>query len=82
MSMNLYFKVLRVAGNEGYMEFPFQTPTELSYKVMKASTLEARMKLVKDYIDNAVAWDDDTKERVWRRCWGLMNSAHLELRVG
>lgn len=47
MSMNLYFEV--VGG--GHVEFPFPTPTSLTYAVYREPSKEKRLKLIRDYLD-------------------------------
>jgi len=76
MSMNLRFSVI---GSKEWVDFPFQTPSELTFQVLDARTLEERMNIIKNYIHNDTGWDEEAKDRIWTRCWGLMNSAHLEL---
>ena len=52
MSMNLIFET-----KDGHVvDFPFQTPTELTYKVLNEESQELRIKLVKGQIDR---WDLD-----------------------
>ena len=76
MSMNLCFTVV---GSKEWIDFPFQTSSALTARVLNAGTVQERMSIVKDYIYNDTGWDEEDKVRIWTRCWGLMNSAHLEL---
>lgn len=78
MSMNLCFNVV---GSKEWIDFPFQTPTTLTFKVMEATTIQEQMAIVKSYIydQQGLGSDQEYRDRIWRRCWGLMNSAHLQL---
>ena len=76
MSMNLYFNVV---GVDAWVDFPFQTPTILTYKVMDAKTLEERIEILRDYVFNTMKWEQDTKEYVWGRVEKRMRDTKLEL---
>ena len=49
MSMNLFFS--SISNNGIYIDFPFQTPTELTFKVIKAKTTVEQLAILKEYID-------------------------------
>ena len=69
--MNLMFEV---KGSTAYVDFPFQTPTDLTYAVIREKDIEKRIQLVKDYIKNI---DDNTY--LIEECETLMRDEKLEL---
>ena len=76
MSMNLYF---RVKDGSGMIDFPFQTPTELTYAVMEAETTQDRLALIKQYLER---FEENTPEEIAETLEILefrMNSKHLDL---
>jgi hypothetical protein len=76
MSMNLAFE------NNDYevIDFPFQTPTELSLKVMDSSYSE-RVYLITEYILRYMYEDDDfeSKTKLIDKCVGMLSDDKLEL---
>lgn len=62
MSMNLIWSI-KIKGNGKERirreEFPYQTSTDVTYKVLEASTTEEILNIIKEDIKN---WDDERKE--------------------
>jgi len=56
--MNLIFTVKDCPG--AYVDFPFQTPTNLTYSVFNAESVDEKLKLIKERL---IEWDTD-KERI------------------
>lgn len=75
MSMNLYFKV-RGAPTFVKVDFPWQTPTKVTHAVINASTLEERLKILRESISY---WEDDMIERKIKEAEQLLTSDTLEL---
>ena len=75
MSMNLIF---RVKGCKGYVDFPFQTPTKLTYSVLNCKSKEKQLKLIKDYIDD-MTWDPVIKKTKIKEVKDLLKSPYLKL---
>lgn len=64
MSHNLIF-ASRVNHRFTWEDFPFQTPTELTRKVIAAEgNLETQWTLVRDFIRNSSWWDSEEKQRL------------------
>lgn len=71
--MNLAFFV---NGGAGVVEFPFQTPTSLTYAVLKKETNEERLVLIKQYLEGEPPeYVEDILEQIQQ----LMSSPHLTL---
>ena len=75
MSMNLCFHVK----GGGYVDFPFQTPTKLSYSVFKAGTKEEKLRLIKLYLQDCE--DREWVEQLLSEIKKLLNNPNLELVV-
>ena len=75
MSMNLCFVV---KNSDTIMDFPFQTPTKLTYAVLAAKTPEAKRKLICKHM-NDVKWTAETKKIMLDRFDALMASPNLQL---
>jgi len=73
MSMNLAF----LTNNKNHIEFPFQTPTSLSYAVMKEKTRENRLKLILEYIDNT--YDKTYTQNIKEECTKMLLDQSLTL---
>ena len=73
MSMNLHFKV---KGGAGFVDFPFQTPTTLSYAVLAESDREKRLKLIREYLGKHAY-----TVKLIREIRELMENPNLELTV-
>jgi len=80
MSMNLFFS--SISNNGIYIDFPFQTPTELTFKVIKAKTTVEQLAILKEYIDGFKCWNFAEKRRIWKRIKELMDSEIFVLRMG
>jgi len=65
MSMNLVF-VKKVDGEAVYKDFPFQTPTNLTFDVLDAGSKEKRLDLIQNYIDGC-DWGPSVTERVMEK---------------
>lgn len=74
MSMNLAF--ITVQGNH-IIEFPYQTSTEISKKVMAASTAEDRMHIITDNVYSMIDEYDVDNQR-WAN--NLLNLVESNLR--
>lgn len=77
MSMNLMFNV---KGSTAYVDFPFQTPTDLTYAVIREKDIDKRVQLVKDYIKKS--FKDNKNDYVIsliEECKTLMRDEKLEL---
>lgn len=62
------------------IDFPFQTPTNLSYQVIKLSTKKERIKILEDWI-NTNFTDDYQQQYYKQQINKLMNDENLELFV-
>lgn len=57
MSMNL------IGSIEGHcVEFPFQTPTNLTYKVLAIENRQTRFEIIADWINQESGWHEDIKQ--------------------
>lgn len=77
MSHNLYFRQVRP---NGQVEFPFQTPTELSYRVIKESNNSCRLAIIKQYLEQC-NWPVDKMRDVIYHIDALMHDENLTLMV-
>lgn len=79
MSTNLYFKV---KGTPIFVrvDFPWQTPTKITYAVIEASTLEEKLKILRDSIID-LGWADIADEKM-KEAEQLLTSDVLELEFG
>ena len=77
MSMNLIFKVKDC---QGYVDFPFQTPTKLTFSVMERGTREDRLSLIREFIE-LTPWPPDIKQSKMAEVESLINSSCLELTI-
>jgi len=78
MSLNLSF----IAG-EYYIEFPFQTPTDLSLKVIETDSIDERVKLVHEHLD--LRFDDTNDEWIEEQkeeCERMLRDKKLRLVIG
>ena len=75
MSMNLCFDV---KGGSGIVDFPFQTPTNLTFKVLKASTKEDRLLILKEQM-LVWEWSKEDVENTLTEIEALFNNPNLEL---
>jgi hypothetical protein len=74
MSMNLVFETK----SHHIIDFPFQTPTNLTYSVLALKTNEERLKLLQEHIEKC-GWDSDIKVQVMEEIKSLMASPELKL---
>jgi len=74
MSMNLAF--ITVQGNH-IIEFPYQTSTKISKKVMAESTVEDRMQIITDDIYSMIN-EHDIDDREWAN--GLVEAIKKNLK--
>jgi len=74
MSMNLCFKF-----KKHHIDFPFQTPTVLSYDVMKETTREKRFEVVKKYIHEIYTEDSTYANHIINECKDMMLDPDLTL---
>ena len=77
MSMNLCFR-----SKGGYhVDFPFQTPTSLTYDVLGEKNLDKRIALVHKYIQSIADGDDEWAIRKKCECESMMRDTHLILEM-
>jgi hypothetical protein len=74
--MNLMFET---KVGHAKVEFPFQTPTYLTYDVLNESDLEKRIALIHAYIDYWYKDDVEYGNRLKEKCDALMRNDTLEL---
>ncbi len=73
MSMNLAFEI------EGQrVDFPFQTPTNLSYAVMKAKGLQQRLDLIEAEL-KGWEWDKQAIDEKIAQCRKLLSNKKFKL---
>ncbi len=80
MSMNLCFEVKKCDKcHRGPMvDFPFQTPTELTWAVLRAEGNDARLKLIQDQLEKW-KWSIEDINRTMEEITTLINDPTLEL---
>jgi len=76
--MNLYFKV-KGAPSFAEVDFPWQTPTEVTYAVINAPTNKEKLKILEDSIIDW-GWADIAEEKL-KMVEELLNSDSLELAI-
>jgi hypothetical protein len=76
--MNLYFKV-KGAPSFARVDFPWQTPTKITYAVIEAPTTKEKLKILRDSISY---WDSDIIEEKLEKVEKLLTSDVLELTFG
>jgi hypothetical protein len=72
--MNLVFEVK----GGGSVDFPIQTPTKLTYAVLKEKNIDKRLALIRKEIESYGWGKKDTTERM-NEIKVLMNNPNLEL---
>lgn len=77
MSMNLYFETV---DGLGFVDFPFQTPTDLTYEVLAAEGTEERLSIIKREMDKW-GWSEEIQSGILSSAKALMNNEHLRLTV-
>ena len=76
MSMNLIFNV---KGGAGCVDFPFQTPTSLTYQVLAAESKQKQLQVIYDYIDK---WEDiGFGKAIKKEVADLFDNPNLELSI-
>lgn len=75
MSMNLYFET---KDGVAMVDFPFQTPTDLTYAVIEEKDNTRRLELIKDAMISW-EWDYDDIHEMLIRISEMLNSDHLQL---
>ena len=75
MSMNLAFETVQ---GRHLVKFPFQTPTDLSFKVYRATTNQQRIQLIEEQV-KAWKWDKRDIDRVMREVKDLFNDPTIRL---
>lgn len=76
MSMNLIFQT---KNGEHFEEFPFQTPTNMTYAVLAEKTKEKQLDIIKSYTFSLFNDDTEFAEMVLEEIQVLMNDDKLEL---
>lgn len=76
MSMNLAF----TTRDGHFVEFPFQTPTDLSYAVINLRTTEAKLELIENQI-RKWGWDEEEISEMMSEVRIMMTDPTLELTV-
>ena len=75
--MNLYFRV-KDAPTFAIVDFPWQTPTKVTYAVISAFTVEEKLKILRDSLSDW-GWEDDIIEEKLKEVEQLLASDNLEL---
>ena len=77
MSMNLYFysKIHNLD-----VDFPFQTPTELSYEVLREKSNKKRLEIIKIYIEENYD-DKEYQQYILNKISDLLDDENLELSI-
>lgn len=75
MSLNLCFEV---KGGTGIVDFPFQTPTALTMKVLKTGTKKQRLHILKQQMEEW-GWEEEQIQTILKTIKALMDSPNLEL---
>ena len=78
MSMNLFFKIKN--SKHGWIDFPFQTPTDLSQEVINEKDNDKRLSILIKYMDDC-EWDKITKERIYDIVKELLFNENIELGI-
>jgi hypothetical protein len=63
-----------------FVEFPFQTPTDLSYAVINLRTTEAKLELIENQI-RKWGWDEEEISEMMSEVRIMMTDPTLELTV-
>ena len=77
MSLNLCF--IDLEGN--YVEFPFQTPSELSLFVIASNNTEERIHIIKEYLDKKWNLEDYYKNHILEKTRQMLNNQNLKLEL-
>ena len=79
MSLNLCFKTSQ-GGH--YVEFPFDTPTELSRAVFKEQDTAKRIQMIHEYMDKfPITEDQEYNELVKKECEDMLKDITLTLSI-
>lgn len=78
MSMNLYFYSKT---HNLDIDFPIQTPTKLSYEVLREKNKDRRMDILRAYIDEMYT-EDEYQQYILSKISDLLDDENLELCVG
>jgi len=78
--MNLYFSARR---GPAFLDFPYQTQTEISYAVMAATTIEERMEIIrKDLEGRREGWSNELVDEILADILQNMENPDLILEMG
>jgi hypothetical protein len=77
MSMNLAF----TTRDGHFVDFPFQTPTDLSYAVIDLPTTEAKLELIENQIRKWDCWDEEQINSIMTEVRIMMTDPTLILTV-
>ena len=77
MSLNLQFRVI---DDSATVDFPFQTPTELSEAVMKTKDKEIQIKLIVKYL-KSIKWNEPAIRDAMVKIRSMLYSKHLKLEI-
>jgi hypothetical protein len=69
--------MFKVKGSTAYVEFPYQTPTTLTYAVIGEKDVEKRIQLIKDDLNKCI--NKDANKWIIKQCETLMRDDKLEL---
>ena len=75
--MNLAF----VGQDKVFVDFPVQTPTDVSYAIKRAETTEERLRLFSEYLKLTCGWDDENIATVVSMARFHLNDPRLKLIV-
>lgn len=75
MSLNLYFEIV---DKSGCVDFPFQTPTDLTLKVYNERSTEKKLRLIEDFLYEC-RWDTIAIHETLKKIERQLKSKHLKL---
>lgn len=75
MSMNLCFSVV---GGAGYVDFPIQTPTDLTQAVLEVSDDKSRLMIIENTL-RKWGWDYDDRKELMLKIKALFENPNLIL---
>jgi hypothetical protein len=75
--MNLCFTTI---DRNNFIDFPFQTPTSLTYEVYGNETKEGQLSILVNYMKTC-NWDSNTIDKVTKQCKELLFDPTLKLSI-
>ena len=80
MSMNLFFQTT-IKGRNIQEDFPFQTSTELTYRVMAITNREDQIKEIENYIRTKYEWEEEWIETKMDEIKRKMINTHTKMEM-